>query len=66
MYKLHAKNQLSSPRLLMVEQILSSAYVDDISCHEFRNSLVKYFINAYDLKDRIKLITTTFPQFKKI
>ena len=48
----------------MVEKILSEAYVDDISCHLFRDSQINYFINAYDQKDRLKLIRTNFPQFK--
>ena len=32
----------------MVNNILCSAYVDDIGIHEMRNSLFSYFINAYE------------------
>ena len=38
----------SNIRLNMVNNILCSAYDDDIGIYEMRNSLFSYFINAYE------------------
>ena len=52
-YKTNSDNEITTVRLDMVENILQSAYVDDISCHRFRGASIRYFIQAYDKKDKI-------------
>ena len=56
------KDKIPNVRLNMVNNILCSAYVDDIGIHEMRNSLFTYFITAYDNPGNI--LKTIFPLSK--
>ena len=40
--------------------------MDDISCHRFRETSVKYFIQAYDKEEKIQYIKANFPKFKNL
>ena len=51
-------------RLDIVDKILCSMYVDDLSCHEYFTSLVPYFIHTYSVGEKINYIQTNFPSFK--
>ena len=48
----------------MVDQILNYAYVDDVSCNEFRATLFTYFIQTYSHSDKMKLMKDKFPHIK--
>ena len=56
------EDKIPSIRLNMVNNILCSAYVDDIGIHEMRNSLFSYFINAY--KNHGKILKTLNPPIR--
>ena len=53
------EDKIPSVRVNMVNNILCSAYVDDIGIHEMRNSIFSYFINAYD--NHGKILKTLHP-----
>ena len=53
------EDKIPNVRLNMVNNILCSAYVDDIGIHEMRNSLFTYFITAYDNPGNI--LKTIYP-----
>ena len=53
-------------RLDMVDKILCSAYVDDLSCHEYFTSLVPYFIHTYSVDEKINYIKKIFHYLKII
>ena len=48
----------------MVDQIFNAAYIDDLSCNEFRTSLVTYFIQAYNHNDKLNLMKSKFLHIK--
>ena len=52
-------DKIPNVRLNMVNNILCSAYVDNIGIHEMRNSLFTYFITAYDNPGNI--LKTIYP-----
>ena len=52
-------DKIPNVRLNMVNNILCSAYVDDIGIHKMRNSLFTYFITAYDNPGNI--LKTIYP-----
>ena len=68
--KVNTSNSLNAEaqqlRLDMVDKILCSAYVDDLSCHEYFTSLVPYFIHIYSVDEKIKYIKTTSRHLKMI
>ena len=51
-------------RLDIVDKILCSAYVNDLSCQEYFTSLVPYFIHTYSIDQKINYIQTNFSSFK--
>ena len=56
------EDKIPNIRLKKVNEILCSAYVDDIGIHETRNSLFSYFINAY--KNHGKILRTLNPTLR--